>query len=258
MSKDDIFSEVPELNYCESAPEIKSEEFFKVLESRRSVRVYKDEPIPEEVVRKCLDAALLAPNSSNLQPWEFYWVRSQEKKAKLAEYCLGQPAATTAAELIVCVGRTKNWKSISEQMLKQLGQNKEMEPPKSVLHYYKKIVPLAYDQGPCGIKGLIKRVAVFVMGLSKVTPREPVNMAQMKTWSAKSCALACENLMLSFRALGYDTCPMEGLDSKRVSKLLNLAPDAFVVMAISAGKRADNGVYGPQIRMPKEQFLFEV
>ena len=29
-------------------------------------------------------------------------------------------------------------------------------------------------------------------------------------------ALACENLMLALRAYGYDSCPMEGMDSKRI------------------------------------------
>ena len=40
----------------------------------------------------------------------------------------------------------------------------------------------------------------------------------MKVWSQKTTALACQNFMLSMRAYGYDTCPMEGLDSTRVKK----------------------------------------
>ena len=36
----------------------------------------------------------------------------------------------------------------------------------------------------------------------------------MAVWAHKSTALACENLMLSLRAYGYDSCPMEGMDSK--------------------------------------------
>ena len=96
------------------------------------------------------------------------------------------------------------------------------------------------------------------MGFFKPVPREPTSKSDMKIWASKTCALACENLMLAFRAYGFDSCPMEGLDSKRVAKILNLPSDAFVVMAISAGKRSDKGVYGPRIRFPKEKFIFEV
>jgi len=77
----------------------------------------------------------------------------------------------------------------------------------------------------------------------------------MRVWAVKSTALACQNLMMGFSAYGYDTCPMEGLDSKRVKKILGIKGKSEIVMAISAGKRAANGVYGPRIRMPKEQFI---
>ena len=64
-------------------------DFFELVNKRRSVRKFKDEKVPKEVITKSLDAALLAPNSSNLQPWEFYWVRTAEKKKKL-KYMLKQ------------------------------------------------------------------------------------------------------------------------------------------------------------------------
>ena len=57
--------------------------FFETVERRRSVRKYLKEPVPRPVMQKALDAALLAPNSSNLQPWEFYWVTQPEKKQQL-------------------------------------------------------------------------------------------------------------------------------------------------------------------------------
>ncbi len=80
----------------------------------------------------------------------------------------------------------------------------------------------------------------------------------MRVWAHKTTALGCENLMLSLRAYGYDSCPMEGHDSKRVKKLLNLPKKAEICMVVSAGKRAENGIFSPQVRMPKKQFVFEV
>ena len=57
--------------------------FFEVVDKRRSVRRFTESEVPESVMRKCLKAAILAPNSSNLQPWEFYWIRDEEKKKKV-------------------------------------------------------------------------------------------------------------------------------------------------------------------------------
>ena len=243
--------------HIEEVPIINKEEFIKAVKSRRSVRNFKDEPVLEKDMRECLELTLLAPNSSNLQPWEFYWVRSRGKKEKLISYCLGQPAASTAQELVVAVARPDFWKVNQKRMLSLIDEMGE-KAPKSVKKYYGKIVPLAYQQGFLSIKGYIKKIAMEFRGLKKPTPREPYNKKGMAVWAHKSTALACENLMLSLRAYGYDSCPMEGMDSARIKKLLGLSSPAEISMVISAGKRAENGVYGKQIRFESKYFIHEV
>lgn len=245
------------MGYASGMNETDFSEFRKVVEGRRSVRVFDGSPIPEAVIRECLRLALLAPNSSNLQPWEFYWVRSKEKKQKLVEACLSQPAAATAAELIVCVARRNTWRGMAAKMLVEFSKLKT-PPPAAVTAYYKKLVPLVYTIGPFGILGPLKKAVFFFMGLLRPVPREPTSVSDMKIWAIKSTALACENLMLAFCAAGFDSCPMEGLDSKRIRKLLKLTSDASVVMVISAGRRKPEGVYGPQIRFDSRLFLHEV
>lgn len=260
MSNNNILSNVPDMNYKEAARDVDPQAFIDVVESRRSVRVYTDEPIPEEIVQQCLDLALLAPNSSNLQAWEFYWVRSEENKAEMVEACLSQPAASTAAEIIVSVARTGTWKKHAQQMV-EMFQEQERQGgtvPKSAYAYYQKIVNVVYRVGWFGALAPFKWLFFNVMGLFRPMPREPLGKGGMKIWAVKSAALACENLMLAFRAFGYDTCPMEGLDSARVKKILKLPSDAVVVMAISAGRRDAKGIYGPRVRFPREQFIKEV
>ena len=61
--------------------------------------------------------------------------------------------------------------------------------------------------------------------------------------------------MLALRAFGYDSCPMEGIDSYRIKKLLKLPKTAQICMVISAGKRATNGVYGKRFRLNKDKFI---
>ena len=63
--------------------------------------------------------------------------------------------------------------------------------------------------------------------------------------------------MLAVRAEGFDSCPMEGLDSKRVKQLLGLPRRAGINMAISVGKRAKGGVYGPRFRFDSKRAIFE-
>jgi len=253
----DIFKDELNVSFNEPYVHVNKEEFVKVVNSRRSVRVFTDQKVKEEDMLSCLKLALLAPNSSNLQPWDFFWVRSKEKKSKLVNYCLNQPAARTAAELIVCVAKPMAWKKNKDKMLDLL-KNKEKEAPKAVLNYYQKIVPLAYNQGFLGIRGFIKSIIIFFISFFKPIPREPVSFSDMKVWAQKTTALACQNLMLSFRAYGYDTCPMEGIDSHRIKKLLKLSQSDQICMVISVGKRAKNGVYGKRIRFNDNNFIHQV
>ncbi len=252
-----IFEKIPATKHVELAIETNAAEFEKVVRSRRSTRVYSDERIPESVVRKCLELATLAPNSSNLQCWEFYWVRDATKKQELVKFCLGQPAAATAQELIVCVARLDTWKRNSKMMLEHLAAN-EADVPAAMLHYHRKIVPLAYGHGPFYILGPLKKLAIAIMGLARIVPRGPASKADMRVWAHKSTALACENLMLSLRAFGFDSCPMEGMDERRIQKLLNLPRAAEVCMVISAGKRAKHGIYAKQFRFDSSLLVFEV
>lgn len=60
----------------------------EVLNFRRSVRVYDSEkPLDTEKVRHCLELATLAPNSSNMQLWEFYHVTQPKLMAEISRAC---------------------------------------------------------------------------------------------------------------------------------------------------------------------------
>lgn len=241
--------------YFEVAPATDFAAFQTIVESRRSVRKFLDEPIPDAVVEKCLDLALLAPTSSNMQVWEFIRVVNPEKKRQLAVACMSQPAATTAPELIVAVARTDTWKQNSKDIVKIFDQS-PWEWPRTMRAYYQAGTRIAYGTGFANLGGLSKRVTELTTGLLRPMPSMPSSPAELKLWAVKTTALACENLMLAFRAAGYDTCPMEGFDNRRVRKICGMkGSQQTVVMVISAGKRARGGVYGPRIRLPRERFI---
>ncbi len=55
---------------------------LEAIASRRSIRKFKDTPVPNEMVKKLLEAAIQAPSGKNRQPWRFVVVR-QDKRAEM-------------------------------------------------------------------------------------------------------------------------------------------------------------------------------
>ena len=59
----------------------------EAIMSRRSIRKYKDKPIPSGKLETIFDMARLAPSAKNLQPWEFIVVQEANARKKIAEGC---------------------------------------------------------------------------------------------------------------------------------------------------------------------------
>ncbi|NIM59389.1 MAG: nitroreductase [Candidatus Aminicenantes bacterium] len=74
------------------------------IQKRRSVRKYKEDPIPEESLLRVLEAARLAPSGKNFQPWKFIIVKDKELKEKLAQASAGQFFIAKAPIIIVGCG----------------------------------------------------------------------------------------------------------------------------------------------------------
>ena len=179
-----------------------------LIESRRAVRRFTAEQVPDAIIRDCLELAVLAPNSCNLQPWSFQVVRDPALLARLHPVCMSQNAAK-APLIIAVLARPDTWKQACANMVEYWP---EPEVPGRIRHFYAKTAPFQYNQGPLGLLGLFKRQLVSLLALRKPLMRKPNSKAQMRLWAVKSTALASENLMLAFQSHGYATCPMEGFD----------------------------------------------
>ncbi|MFY7672065.1 nitroreductase family protein [Tenacibaculum sp. MEBiC06402] len=231
----------------------------EAINYRRSVRVYDSEqPIDAAIVKKCIEQATLAPNSSNMQLWEFYHITSREVIDKIVPLCFDQNAAKTAQQLVVVAVRKDLWSKRAKANLDYL--NKVFPPkPKAeqsnrekfAKKYYQKLIPTVYKDF-FGLFGMLKYVITLVMGIFKPIYRE-VRSKDMRVVAHKSTALAAQTFMLSMAAEGYDTCPMEGSDTWRVKKVLGLPYGAEINMIISCGIRKPEGVYGQRFRVPFEE-----
>ncbi|ARU89582.1 nitroreductase family protein [Pseudomonas sp. M30-35] len=223
----------------------------KLIESRRAVRRFTAEAIPDEVIVDCLELAVLAPNSCNLQPWSFQVIRDPALLTKLHPVCMSQNAAK-APLIIAVLARPDTWQQACESIIDQWP---EPEVPARIQSFYRKTAPFQYNQGPMGLYGFLKRQLLRVMALSKPLMRTPNSKAQMRIWAVKSTSLAAQNLMLAFQSHGYSTCPMEGFDEVRLRRTLDIPRAAIPIMLLAVGKQGEKGIYNPRLRFPMEQHV---
>jgi len=74
---------------------------FELIRSRRSIRKYKSDPVPEKDINRILEAGIWAPSAGNLQPWEFILVRDALTKKALSNAAYGQTWVLEAPVVIV-------------------------------------------------------------------------------------------------------------------------------------------------------------
>lgn len=76
---------------------------MEIIEKRRSIRKYKDSPIDDELIKKLIKSASLAPSGSNTQPWHFIIVDDADLRKKIAKVSHNQSWMVSAPVIIICV-----------------------------------------------------------------------------------------------------------------------------------------------------------
>lgn len=231
-----------------------------IIHKRRSVRIYTDEAVPNDVIMRSMQRATLAANSSNMQLWEFYHITDEHKKAQLKTFCFNQLAARTAPNLVVIVTRRDLYKTHAKEVYSLIQQNFDGKHPrgeKLTQKYYGMLMPFLYFKDYTRISGYFKKIIVSAVGLFRPVYRQ-VTESEVQTVVHKSAALAAAHFMLSITAEGYNSCPMEGCDTERIRRLLNLPLGADINMVISCGKPAPDGIFGARVRLPYHTVIHEV
>ena len=236
----------------------------EIIHYRRSIRHYKDLPLDTEKVKHCLELATLAPNSSNMQLWEFYHITDPEIIKELAVACLNQTTATTAQQLVVFVTRRDLFRRRAKQLFGLESQNILKNSPverqekriKDRKLYYGTVMPFLYSRF-LGILGIFRKILVNIIGLFRAITYQ-VSENDVRVVVHKSCALAVQTFMLAMANEKYDTCPMEGFDSRKVKSILKLPVGAEVNMIISCGIREERGVWGDRMRVPFDEVYHKI
>ena len=237
--------------------------YDQIINARRSVRVYDENAhLDSTIVTKSLERAVLSANSSNMQLWEFYQVSNEEKKKAVVKACMHQSAARTASELVVFVTRQDKWRERAAwnlaNMRKQLEGKALTGKDKRALSYYKILMPLFYTNDFLGVATLVRFCLVAYHTIMNKPIIHLVSHADQRVSLHKSCALAAQTFMLSMKAEGYDTCPMEGFDERMVKKALNLPSSAEVCMIIACGFGKPEGIYSARTRVDNSEVIFKI
>lgn len=236
-----------------------SARFQEIVLKRRSNRYYDQTvQVPDDVIKRSIERAILSPNSSNMQLWEFYWIKSRDQLNKFVPLCLNQQTAKTAAHMVTFVTRKDLWRKRvqwhKQNIQNEMGDQVPNKYQKRMLDYYTKIVPFAYSNDFLGLMGLLRSLVSNVIGLFRPMTRMG-GVGSTKIVVHKSIALAAQTFMLSIASEGYETCPMEGFDQVRVRKALGLPKSAEVSMIISVGKGTAKGIWGERMRVPFDEVV---
>ncbi len=233
----------------------------EILEYRRSVRYFDEtKEIDSDKVRRCIELATLAPNSSNMQLWEFYHITDPEMLKKISHACLDQKATETAKQIVIFVTRRDLHRERSKAILEfEKGNIARYSPPerqekrwKDRQFYYNRLMPFIYSRF-FGLLGFFRKILAASISLFRPMVTS-VAESDMRVVVHKTCGLAAQTFMVAMAEIGYDTCPLEGFDSRRIKKLLKLPCGAEIYMVIPCGIRKGTlGIWGERFRVPFEE-----
>jgi nitroreductase len=205
----------------------------EVIEERRATHSFDGSPVPDEDLRRILDAGTKAPSGYNLQPWRFVVVRSAEGKKKLRAAAMGQAKVEEAGAVIVACG------DINAVRPEQLDRMLKM----SEQHGFAK------DQN--------ERTKQIVTGTFSSQAGDAMGVApDFSVWLNRHVMIAFTTMMWMAEALGYDTAPMEGFFESKVKQTLEIPEHVRVVALLGIGHRKgeDKKFAG---RLPLEDLAFE-
>jgi nitroreductase len=77
-------------------------DIYEAVLTRKSVRAFTNQDIPEDVLRRVLEAGRHAPSANNFQEWRFVVVRDAQSRAKLSRAACRQSFVATAPVVLAC------------------------------------------------------------------------------------------------------------------------------------------------------------
>jgi nitroreductase len=194
------------------------------LTTTRSIRRYRDEPVPVDALRTMLFAATRAPSGSNRQPFRFL--------------VLTDGAAAREAKALIGEAARRAWGRKREHDGYDKGSGAVDDSPKARMARSMQTYVDDFERAPVLVLPCLVRY------------REP-----MPTEGA-SIYPACQNLLLAARALGYGgvLSMFHALVEAELAERLHVPDGVFIAATITIGRPA--GGHGPVRRRPLSELVF--
>lgn len=200
-------------------------DFYTILKERHSVRHYDNSvTISEEEIKEILEAATVAPSSSNSQSWRFLVVTDPELKQQLLPIANNQQQVVDASAVVVVLGDLKMYE-LTEQIYDQAVESGFVT--REIADHLTATYNNLYTSIP---EQRLREIIVFDAGL--------VSM----------------QIMLVAKQKGYDTVPMGGFDRDKLKAFFNMPERYTPLLVLPIGKAAKPAHKSP--RLPIEQITF--
>jgi nitroreductase len=204
-----------------------AEATLKVIQDRRSIREWTDEPISEEDLAMILEAGRQAPSGENAQPWRFIVVRDAETRKKLGALAGGGSGRRFTAEYV------------TNQMQERFANLQDDAKKKA-----------AFEKLTSG------QVSAFLAN----APLNLVVCGKKDVWDTPyDTSAAIENMLLMITALGLGACwviapCIDIRDEERIKTILDIPPGFKAISIISVGR--PTRPHRPRPRLPLNQLVF--
>jgi len=174
---------------------------LEAIRSRRSIKHYDaNHTMSQEEIDKILSLAILSPTAFNIQNWRFVTVVDPELRKQIREAAWDQSQVTDTSLFIIMCADLKSWEKKPERYWVNAPQEVQDFMLPAIDNYYRDKDQVQRDE------------------------------------AMRSCGIAAQTLILAAKALGYDSCPMDGFDYESVGKLINLPDDHVIAMFVAIGK----------------------
>jgi nitroreductase len=171
------------------------------IQDRRSIKQYDPtHRMTDAESRQLLEAAMQAPTAFNIQNWRFVNITDPQVRQQIRTVAWDQAQVTDASMLVVLCADLDAWKHDPARYWKNA--------PQPVQDY------------------LVPAIAQYYEGREQVQRDECM----------RSCGLAGMTIMLAAKAMGYDSCPMDGFDFDAVAKIIQLPENHIISFMIAIGK----------------------
>ncbi len=192
-------------------------DLFEAIAGRTSIRRFKPDPVPDEDVRRVLDAGRLAPSPNNTQPWSFLVIKDKAVKARMAEAV--------------------------REMIDRMIAHAESEKQAQRLAAYKGNYYTFFEHAPVVIAVFLEAYDASSNKLLSRMGYSADDVLRLRPNPAlQGVAAAVEHMLLAAHALGYGSCWMTGplVAQEAFEKLLGYGKERSIAALLPLGVPDEN------------------